>query len=209
MIKRIRFNKKYIKEEINEKILLAALNKKTPVYVRNFHFRVPKLIGKYREELALKYSLKREFYENSDFVKKILELKSQGNILTGIHIRRGDYINWRGGGKKRGIYYYDDNIYEKFMENISRQLLSDGKQNHTFILFSNEETTFREKQNLLISKEEWYIDQHIMSECDYLIGPPSTFSLWSCYIGKAKFYHIFDKNKDVKLQDFSDFKHWE
>ncbi|MCL1946411.1 MAG: alpha-1,2-fucosyltransferase [Chitinivibrionia bacterium] len=209
MIKRIRFNKKHIKEEINEKILLTALNKKTPVYVRNFHFRVPKLIGKYREEMALKYSLKREFYENSDFVKKIRELKSQGNILTGVHIRRGDYINWRGEGEKKGIYYYGDDIYEKFMESISRQLSIGGKQKHTFILFSNEETKFREKENLLISKEKWYIDQLIMSECDYLIGPPSTFSLWSCYIGKAKFYHIFDKNKDVKLQDFSDFKHWE
>jgi hypothetical protein len=207
IIKRISFDGKY-KGKNNEEILLAALNKKNTIYVRNFQFRLPKLIEKYRKEMVMKYTLKREFYENNDLVKKIEGLKSQGNVLTGIHMRRGDYLKWDAGGRE-GMYYYDDDIYKKFMENISRQLLSSGKGKHTFILFSNEEINFREKENLLISREKWYIDQYIMSECDYLIGPPSTFSLWSVYTGKVKFYHIFDKNKDVKLEDFSDFKHWE
>jgi len=70
------------------------------------------------------------------------------------------------------------------------------------IFFSNEPLSFVEDENTYISKNDWYIDQFLMSKCDFLIGPPSTFTLWASYIGKVKYYHIENNNGIINLNNF-------
>ena len=41
-----------------------------------------------------------------------------------------------------------------------------------------------------------------MSMCDYLIGPPSTFTSWASFIGNVPTYHIKNKYKKIELSDF-------
>lgn len=41
-----------------------------------------------------------------------------------------------------------------------------------------------------------------MSQCDYLIGPPSTFTGWASYIGNVPLKYIESKNIDFTLEDF-------
>jgi hypothetical protein len=196
--KYIFFGKEMIKKgRKSEEMLLKAFEKKDTVYVGGFGFRVINLLEKHRDELIRKYSLKPIFYEENDFCKNVMRLKQEGYTLIGVHIRRGDYKKWRGGR-----HYFEDEVYEKYMKCL------DG-ENRIFIIFSSDNVKFKESEKLLISKEKWYIDHHVMSLCDYLIGPPSSFSLWAAFMGKNKFYHIVDKNKYVTLQDFSEFKHWE
>jgi len=132
--------------------------------------------------------LQPKFYENNDFYKKIIELKSKGNTIVGIHIRRGDYKKW-----ENGKYYFNDETYEKYMNAFSQKLSNENIKNRVFIIFSNEKVGFEETQNLLISRETWFIDHKVMSICDYLIGPPSTFTLWANYIGKNTLFYIHDK----------------
>lgn len=107
----------------------------------------------------------------------------QRDVVVGIHKRRGDYRSWRGG-----IYYYDDSVYSRIMNEI-RDCLT-GKDVH-FEVFSDE--------NAKRSAEE---DQHLMSQCDYIIGPPSTFSTWASFMGKVPLLHIMDKDQKVRLCDF-------
>lgn len=56
--------------------------------------------------------------------------------------------------------------------------------------------------SLYVSKCKWYEDHSLMSMCDYLIGPPSTFTSWSSFIGNVPTYHIKDKYKKIELSDF-------
>jgi len=64
------------------------------------------------------------------------------------------------------------------------------------IVFSDDHVVFT--RDLIISQNPWYIDQHLMTRCDYLIGPPSTFTLWASYVGKVPFFQI---EKQVKKSE--------
>jgi len=175
-----------------ETMLLKAFEKNNIVYVGGWKFRLPVLAEKYKLEMSKKYALKQSFYENNSLVQETTKLKSEGYTLIGIHIRRGDYKKWKGG-----TYYFEDDVYLKYMDNISEKLLKQGKEKHVFILFSNDNFSFQASSRILISKENWYIDQHIMSTCDYLIGPFSTFTLWAAYIGNVKLFHINNSDADL------------
>lgn len=190
-LKFIRFDKK---EDpiVCKSRLLKAFEKNEVVYVGGWRFRIPDLVEKYQAEITKKYSLKPTFIENNTFIKKINDLKSDNFILVGIHIRRGDYKKWKGGK-----YYYEDVVYKEKMSQISEKLTKQGKDKLAFILFSNESLNFEESENMLISNESWYIDHHIMSNCDYLIGPPSTFTLWASYIGKTKLAYIYSREENL------------
>ncbi|MCL1946407.1 MAG: alpha-1,2-fucosyltransferase [Chitinivibrionia bacterium] len=201
LVKFIVFNKNILEKDGDcEKILLKAFEENFAVFTGGWTFRVPRLIEKHRDELIKRYSLKPEFYEKNDFYKKIMKLKREDNILIAIHIRRGDYKQWRGGK-----YYFEDEIYEKYMNDFSQKLSKKDARNQIFIIFSNDKVKFINGENLLVSKESWYIDHHIMSICDYIIGPLSTFTLWANYIGKNTLYSIRDDsgNIDNAVNDFS------
>ncbi len=45
-----------------------------------------------------------------------------------------------------------------------------------------------------------------MSQCDYILGPFSTFTLWASFIGETKFHHIFLENETIKLERFRVFR---
>ena len=191
-IKFVRFDKEN-EQHLSETRLLKAFEKHNTVYTAGWWFRAPDLAEKYRSEMQKNYALKPIFYNENSLVKKINALKTEGYMLIGIHIRRGDYRKWRGGK-----HCYDDDVYEKIMQNISAKI----SEKHVFIIFSNDNVKFQESENLLISKEDWYIDHHLMSLCDYLYGPPSTFTLWASYIGQAKLSYIYSPENIIPI--FSD-----
>ena len=74
-----------------------------------------------------------------------------------------------------------------------------------FVIFSNEDISIKESTDIIISKNEWYIDHLLMSKCDLLMGPPSTFTLWASYIGKVKFYHITNDSGEISFEKFNHF----
>ena len=41
-----------------------------------------------------------------------------------------------------------------------------------------------------------------LARCDYIIGPPSTYSVWANYYGEAKYQHFLDAKSKVLLSDF-------
>lgn len=192
-LKLIRFDNKN-KESESETNLLKAFENNDVVYTAGWWFRSPDLVVKFQPEMAYKYSLKKSLYENNTMVINLDKLKSQGYILIGVHIRRGDYKKWKGGK-----YFYDDNTYKKYMKSISEQLSAKGNTKQMFILFSNETVNIEKSADIIVSTESWYIDQHIMSTCNYLIGPPSTFTKWASYIGNVKLFHITDKTQTIDI----------
>lgn len=120
--------------------------------------------------------------------KEILEQKfhhQHPNKTLAVHIRRGDYRTWNAG-----IYCYSDEVY---IQAINRVLEQD-RDIHRVCIFSNEHVD-QESFSLIsmpvsIETNEWFHDQWIMAHCDYIIGPPSTFSLWASYIGSVPVWHI-------------------
>ncbi len=172
--------------------------KKKLVLTRGWCFRVNELTKKYQDYFIKKYSLLSDLYNDNDLYKYVMKLDRSKYHIIGVHIRKGDYKSW-----ENGKYYFTDDIYQIYMNNITIELNKRSDKEIKFILFSNENITINETEGIIVSNNKWYIDQLIMSKCDYLIGPPSTFTQWASYIGKVKYFHIRDNTGSIHINDFS------
>jgi hypothetical protein len=156
-------------------------------------FRTEGLIQKYNSDL------KSLFQVNKKYNQSIFEFWSKTNpakIRVGLHIRRGDYLNF-----KNGKYYFKNEVYIQKMKEFQKLFKSNEIQ---FILFSDEEVNFYDidEYDTLISENKPIIDFFLLSKCEYIIGPPSTFSLVAAFLGSAQLYNIIDSNKKMQVNDF-------
>lgn len=113
--------------------------------------------------------------------------------VVGVHVRRTDYKEWKGGR-----YWYSNDVYERVMDEV-RKALGEVK----FIVFTDEPESLsprlRDLNDPMTTPER---DQYLMSKCDYLIGPPSTFTAWASFMGKVPLLHLMDSEQKVRLDDF-------
>lgn len=151
------------------------------IVVSGWFVRYYDLFLKYRSEICDIFSINESICD--PVREQMQECEEDGdNILRlGVHIRRGDYAKWKGG-----IYCYSDERYAKFISAFAR--LFPQKDIHVY-LSTNDPAVTEEKYAALTSadsKEDLQIhnlhgsaagDLFMLSECDYVIGPPSTFSL--------------------------------
>jgi len=180
------------KEELN--ILLSGKHKN--IYVEGWGFRAFAETEKYHNILSKKYSLKEQYYFNNDMLSTIYKYKEKGYLVVGIHVRRGDYSTF-----ENGAYYFSDEEYQIIINNVHKVISKQYNKKTIFIIFSNDSVTIN--SDVLYSKNEWYIDHYLMSNCDFLIGPPSTFTLWPSYIGKVPFLHVKKQNQEIRIEDFN------
>lgn len=160
---------------------------------RNRCFRLPGLMIVHGWTELRNFEAMKQFGDDiRGFFKSPCNLilpRARGEIVVGIHKRRGDYRMWRSG-----IYCYGDDVYGRVMGEMRKVL--GAEREVRFEIFSDEE-----------SRRSPEDDQHLMSQCDYLIGPPSTFSTWASFMGRVPLLHLMTKDQTVRLEDFN--RQWE
>lgn len=177
----------------NEKYKSVILKAKI-LYCHGWYFRSYETTGKYRslyqhllDPAVNKRQLDQEWLQKSNDHEKVI----------GIHIRREDYKTWQNG-----IYFYEDDVYLQKINEISELL----NHNCKFILFTNDSqlkvANYSGISKLAVSNNDVISDHYLMSKCNYIIGPPSTFSLWASYIGETLFYHIYDPKDRIEINQF-------
>lgn len=137
--------------------------------------------------------------EITDFVDKFLA-QQDGFTLVGVHIRRGDYKEWLNG-----IYYYTDDEYICILKWIKEQFETKGSR-VKFLLCSNEKTNIENYSDLgclIVPDTSGARDLYALSKCDYIIGPPSSYSQWASFLGKVPVKFIMRANEEIDLSDFS------
>ena len=158
--------------------------------VDGWGFRVYEATKKHYHVFRRKYSLRNHYLRNNRLLNLILDFKKRGTVVVGIHVRRGDYAIFQNGD-----YFYSDDLYNRIIANARVAIGSHLHQEIVFVIFSNERTDFK---HYITSRNKWYIDHHLMSQCDYLIGPPSTFTMWASYMGRVPYLHVSrDANVDI------------
>ena len=131
--------------------------------------------------------------------QKMSDLKKDSTdaVLIGIHMRRGDYRQYRGGK-----YFYEHSVYLDFMRQATI-LFPDKKVK--FFLCSDEridEACFSEFDIALNKNGNAVEDMYLLSACNYIIGPPSTFSKWASYYGNVPIHVIENPQVYPALPDF-------
>ncbi len=178
-------------QEVYERDLLAGNN----MYCEGWFFRSPDEV--IRRYIPIYKELFRPGFDTRPLEDKYLQTPN-GEVKIAVHIRRGDYKEWLGGK-----YYFEDDVY---IDKI-QQLITLLNRPVKIILFTNES-----KLNLpayqsmfgdvVLSGNSVAEDHYLMSQCDYIMGPFSTFTLWASFIGETKFHHIFRKDETISLQQF-------
>lgn len=161
--------------------------------------------GSHKSKKHLKYAieLKNIFRPNFDIRSEVdfmfLKIKASYEIICGVHIRRGDYKLWNDGK-----YYYSIKQYHSFMLNIKKIF---PNQTVAFFITSNNDidlSSFSDCVCFDITNKNPAKDLYGLSCCNYIIGPPSTFSGWASYYGNTPL--CFIENPDEEMTQ-SSFKH--
>jgi hypothetical protein len=128
-----------------------------------------------------------------------IRLEKEKRILIGVHIRRKDYRTFYGGA-----YFFDFSVYRDIMQQLSNLLVQDGKET-CFIVCSDEPVPDSFAQGLTViamNSPDAISDLYALSKCDYIIGPPSTFSQWASFFGEVPIRVITSENEKIRLDDF-------
>lgn len=136
-----------------------------------------------------------EFLENAAAV--VARAREDADVLVGVHVRHGDYRTYRGGK-----YFYEPDVYAALMRRAEE--LCAGRR-VAFLVCSNAahdaETfaPFRHARGTGHLVEDLYA----LARCDYLFGPPSTFSMWASFYGEVPLYTVEDPRRLPRLEDFN------
>lgn len=113
-------------------------------------------------------------------VESLIErLRGLGEVLVGVHVRRGDYARFLNGK-----FFYSPQEYLEVMRHV-RTLFPGRKV--VFLICSNEAQppeVFRDL-GCVMGNGSIIEDLHALSRCDFLVGPPSTYSAWASFYGRT------------------------
>jgi hypothetical protein len=151
--------------------------------------------------LAHKQSI-REFFSPVPEIQQrvaacIRRNRKDNKVLVGVHLRRGDYSKWSGGK-----YYYDDNVIRGLMQQMCQTL---PERKIRFLLVSNQPVDQSNYAGFDIAKGpgDPVGDLYSLAACDYIMGPPSTFTIWASFFGNVPLYSINDPSAALRLAGFT------
>lgn len=159
---------------------------------------------KHSEDISYIAEHKKEIVEmfkpDEQVVNKVNSyFQGYDGITVGVHVRRGDYKEYLGGR-----YFYNDGVYEDLMLKLGRQFDVVGKKVR-FLICSNE--SFRVLNDKIhaftIKDTNGITDLYALSCCDYIIGPPSSFSQWASFYGSVPLLILLNDNQEINLNSFS------
>lgn len=129
---------------------------------------------------------------------QIARIRENTDILVGVHVRQGDYAAWRNGK-----YYFSLKEYQIGMKLV--QEMFSGHNVHFLIASSSiADRTVFDGMNVTYStsleKSTHYIgDMYELSQCDLILGPPSTFSAWAAFLGQVPILPFLGKRTEENM----------
>ena len=142
------------------------------------------LLYKHQEAVRKTIRPKKEYWSAAEEI--MTEQRGYGVPIVGIHVRRTDYKEWLDGK-----YYYDVSTYVRHMRKISE--LMNGKV--VFVICSDEKMSREDFDvpccNIYISRNPFMVDYSLLAQCDYTIGPPSTFRMTSSFLGNTPSFSLY------------------
>ncbi|GAB2955556.1 hypothetical protein GCM10027048_21710 [Hymenobacter coalescens] len=166
-----------------------------PVLLHGWRFRDRPSLRKHAKLIRELFALVEP--HRSAVAAVLKRARQNADVLVGVHVRRGDYATWHGGQ-----YFYDDDTYAGFMRRIEAQFPAGTRV--AFLISSN----FPPPPEPFAGLQIHYADKHDIEDmyalagCDYLIGPPSTYSMWASFYGEVPLLHLTSDTHPVPLAEF-------
>ncbi|MCF0195766.1 MAG: glycosyltransferase [Bacteroidaceae bacterium] len=190
-------------ETMSYKAIDQALQGSRTAVVEGWGLRFYGLFLKYRDEITRLFAFLPEVERA---VGKTLE-KDEA-VRIGVHIRRGDYKRHLGG-----IYYYEDETYIRFIRQALEQLSPEDKKKKIGIyICGNDPSLNKARYVSTFAPHTVHFpngnpgeDMCLLSKMDYIIGPPSTFSLVASMYHDTPIFFIRHAEDTLTYQHFADY----
>jgi hypothetical protein len=183
--------------ERQEQLLLTHRH----IVAEGWYARFYDLFLKYKQEIIRLFAFDESVRRA---VEERMAALPRADVRLGIHIRRGDYRRWHGGR-----YYYTD---EQYIGQIRQVVgLHEGQTVQLFICGNDpelDESAYREAfpaMTVSFPKGTPGEDLCLLSQCDWLMGAPSTFTLVAAMYRDLPLYWIEEPEAVVKPQSFGRF----
>jgi hypothetical protein len=175
----------------------AALVRRRPLVVLQGWF--------FRDEDSLRRhaDVVRQFFRPTPLLEASVErflvsVRAADTVLLGVHVRQGDYSWFR-----EGRYYYELATYRQAIVRFAA-LVPDLRVR--VVLCSDQ---VHDPAQLAVPGVEVVPgpgtpleDMHALAGCDYLIAPPSTFTLWASFAGEVPLLLLESADQTFALSDF-------
>ena len=161
------------------------VEKNRHVIVAGWEVRHYDLLLKYREEICELFRIDDRY--TTPVQAKMQETDGGQGMRLGLHVRRGDYATWADGN-----YFYNNDTYAAYVRAFAR--MHPQKKIHVYVSTNDTQLTAEKMQQAV--KDGWgeqeqglampsiYLmggsppeDLFMLSQCDAIMGPLSTFSL--------------------------------
>ena len=171
------------------------------IVAQGWYARWYDLFLKYKQEIISLFEFDPEVRQSVD---AFLAAQPQAEVRLGVHIRRGDYRTWHGGR-----YYFTDKQYIALVQQFL--VLHPGERVNIYICGNDpelDEAVYREalsEASLVFPKGNPGEDLYLLSQCDWLIGAPSTFTLVAAMYRNLPLYWIEDAAQPLTKASFGYF----
>jgi len=167
------------------------------VFVEGWYFRDPIDFSRYADYIRHYFQPKERFVKASHEIMR--KIRNNSDVVVGLHIRRGDYKCFQGGK-----FYFDDQVYVRIIQDLIGQF--PGKRVKVFVA-SNEPLQLQNyvsvSESIVWEIREPIVDLYTLALCDYIVGPPSTFSAWASFYGKVPLLPVETPEGPIDLQKAS------
>jgi hypothetical protein len=156
---------------------IHSITRHRVVVVTGFGFRCEPLVEKHADAIRGYFTPIEPLAGN--VAKVVARARSRADVLVGIHMRRGDFRTF-GGGR----WFYDDRTYGRVMRDAIE--LFPG-QHVGFLVVSNEPVNFASFPGMPLHVGTGHLveDMYSLAGCDFVIGPPSTYTSWASFYGQV------------------------
>lgn len=182
--------------DLNSKEFQEVAKSKKIVFAYGRFFRDYSNLYKHSNYLRILFKPTDSIVNNVNTL--LTAIRKENKLVIGVHMRRGDYKEFADGR-----YYYSFEQYASILKNIlAIPSLKDKKI--AFLLCSNEPiplTAFR-GMTIYTGSGQLVEDMYALASCNYIIGPPSTFTMWASFYGNLPMLQLKDLSKQINIEDF-------
>lgn len=186
-------------KEEKERFVLSHNN----VIIEGWGLRYYDLFIKHIAEIRSLFRFKPEIES------KVHEMINGDNatLRIGVHVRRGDYKTFMNGR-----FYFDDKAFLHYIKETIRLF---GNQENTVVYVCGNDPNLNRKLytdalggiTVKFPSGNPGEDLCLLSHCNYLIGPASSFSLIATMYNKAKLCWMSKPNISLRADDFKPFEY--
>jgi hypothetical protein len=139
----------------------------------------------------------REVFTPQPVVLDAARRATEGNLVVGVHRRRGDYRDWH-----EGRYFYEDDVLARAMTRIEAL---HPHADVTFLVCSDEplDTSAFTGQRVRSGPGTPVADLYALAHCDLLTGPPSTFTAWASFWGAVPLATLEEPDQQYAPDSFA------